>query len=303
LRFAFLERARVAGHHSEIANAALVAASDLERELRPLSDMFNDFARPAEMWEICLEMLHFSRYRDTEGDGAVARALWDELLSSSATNGVREGSKRVALRSACAATKALGPKLFPSDTAFPVAHVALKLELLAAGLWRLEGGEGGGGGNNAAFTSNDAETGEDDVAECVLASTRESFESVHAAYDRLLATPAHRGHHDRTVQRESHLQTPALRLRLLRSALRVLRRWEASLVALSTQNANAFAETAGGGFGSYGGGKERTRAALADVCSGYAGEARRLLQVPTSAQGTAEALAADFEALGRRLAA
>ena len=113
MRFAFLERARVAGHHSEIANAALVAASDLERELRPLSDMFNDFARPAEMWEICLEMLHFSRYRDTEGDGAVARALWDELLSSSATNGVREGSKRVALRSACAATKALGPKLFP----------------------------------------------------------------------------------------------------------------------------------------------------------------------------------------------
>ena len=72
---------------------------------------------------------------------------------------------------------------------------------------------------------------------------------------------------------------------------------------MSTQNANAFAETAGGGFGSYGGGKERTRAALADVCAGYAGEARRLLQVPTSAQGTAEALAADFEALGRRLAA
>jgi hypothetical protein len=33
----------------------------------------------------------------------------------------------------------------------------------------------------------------------------------------------------------------------------------------------------------------------------YAGEARRLLQVPTSAQGAAEALAADFDALGKRL--
>jgi hypothetical protein len=44
------------------------------------------------------------------------------------------------------------------------------------------------------------------------------------------------------------------------------------------------------------------KAALADVCAGYAGEARRLLQVPASEQGAAEALAAEFEALGRRLA-
>ena len=42
-------------------------------------------------------------------------------------------------------------------------------------------------------------------------------------------------------------------------------------------------------------------AALGDVCVGYAGEARRLLQVPSSAQNVAEALAADFDALGKRL--
>jgi nuclear pore complex protein Nup155 len=38
------------------------------------------------------------------------------------------------------------------------------------------------------------------------------------------------------------------------------------------------------------------------VCAGYAGEARRLLQVPASEQGAAEALAAEFEGLGRSLA-
>ena len=295
LRSAFLERARVAGMSNQpaVANAATQAASDLERELRPLSDMFNDFARPAEMWDLCLEMLHFSRYRDSEGDRGVARGLWDHLLASAARDGLNNSSLIRALRDACASVKALGFKLFPSDAAFPVAHVALKLELLAAGLWKPDGAD-------VHVAAVDAE---DDVAECVLASTRDSFEAAHAAYARLLATPAHRAHHDRTVQREQHLQTPALRLRLLRSALRVLRRWEASLTANTPADGNGFVESQAGGFGSYGGGNERARFALADVCAGYAGEARRLLQVPMSAQGTAEALAADFEALGRRLAA
>ena len=125
----------------------------------------------------------------------------------------------------------------------------------------------------------------------------EVFEAAHAAYDRLLAAPhaVHRAHHDRGVQSHArHLQTPALRLRLLRSALRVLRRWEASLAERQAEPR--------GGFGAYGGGKRRARATLADVCAGYAGEARRLLQVPASEQGAAEALAAEFEALGKRLA-
>ena len=105
----------------------------------------------------------------------------------------------------------------------------------------------------------------------------------------------HRAHHDRRMQAHArHLQTPALRLRLLRSALRVLRRWEASTAEPEPEPAR--------GFGAYGGGNRRARAALADVCAGYAGEARRLLQVPASEQGAAEALAAEFEALGRRLA-
>jgi nuclear pore complex protein Nup155 len=96
-----------------------------------------------------------------------------------------------------------------------------------------------------------------------------------------------------------HLQTPALRLRLLRSALRVLRRWEESLRFENERDKGGFAS---GGFGAFGGGKERARAALAEVCAGYAGEARRLLQVPASEQGAAEALAAEFEVLGRSLA-
>ena len=297
LHATFTERARRGGADAD-RDARL--AAELERELRPLSDMYNDFAKPRDMHDVCLEMLHFSRYRDA--DGAVARGLWDALLSSAASSAASSGGDdRAALFAACNAARALGPRLFPSDVAFPVAHVALKLELMAGGLW--------GGVASAVAGSEDVGA----VADAMLAATCDSPEAAHAAYDSLLATPASRAQHGRAgalVQSEQ-LQTPALRLRLLRSALRVLRRWDEKIRSSSDAPAlggfgagngagNGVAN--GGGFGAFGAGQgAHVRAALGDVCVGYAGEARRLLQVPTSAQGAAEALAEEFDALGKRL--
>jgi nuclear pore complex protein Nup155 len=225
--------------------------------------MFNDFARPAEMWDLCLEMLHFAGYRDQGDDQtAAARELWDAALGEAAAEacaGEKENDADAAARAACAAAAALGPKLFPSDAAFPVAHVALRLELLAAGLWHPDCGDSQEGGE--AVRSSQKRAGprqlQDDalVAETVLRATRDSFEAAHAAYDRLLAAPhaMHRAHHDRRMQAHArHLQTPALRLRLLRSALRVLRRWEASTVEREPEPPR--------GFGAYGGGNRRARA-------------------------------------------
>jgi nuclear pore complex protein Nup155 len=260
-------------------------ASELERELRPLSDMYNDFAFPCDMWDVCLEMLHFSQYRDA--DGGVARGLWDSLLAGEgAAATAAGGDDRAALSAACNAARALGPKLFPSDVAFPVAHVALKLELMAGGLW---------GGTRSAVSGSE-EVGA--VAEALLAATGDSPEAVHAAYDGLLATPASRAQHGQLLVQAEQLQTPALRLRLLRSALRVLRRWDEKIRAAQVRNGGVDGGGGGGGFGAFG---AHVRAALGDVCVGYAGEARRLLQVPTSAQGAAESLAEEFDALGKRL--
>ena len=136
-------------------------ASELERELRPLSDMYNDFAFPCDMWDVCLEMLHFSQYRDA--DGGVARGLWDSLLAGEgAAATAAGGDDRAALSAACNAARALGPKLFPSDVAFPVAHVALKLELMAGGLW---------GGTRSAVSGSE-EVGA--VAEALLSATGDS---------------------------------------------------------------------------------------------------------------------------------
>ena len=56
-------------------------------------------------------------------------------------------------------------------------------------------------------------------------------------------------------------------------------------------------------FDTFGGSRDASvRAALADACAAYAGEARRLLQVPASAQGAAEALAAEFDRLAKGFA-
>ena len=240
------------------------------------------------------------RYRDQGDDQtAAARGLWDAAPGEAAAD-VRRGDVDAAARAACAAAASLGPKLFPSDAAFPVAHVALRLELLAAGLWCPERGEQQSENGGEAVRSSQKMGAQllDDalVAETVLRATRDSFEAAHAAYDRLLAAPhaMHRAHHDRRMQAHArHLQTPALRLRLLRSALRVLRRWEGSTAEREPEPARVRRLRRR---------DRRARAALADVCAGYAGEARRLLQVPASEQGAAEALAAEFEALGRRLA-
>lgn len=292
LRATFRERARVAreggGGGALAGDAEEARARHLERELLPLSDQYNDFARPAEMWDLCLEMLHFSRYHDV--DGAVARQLWESLLTQAAASAA---SPSEALVQAAATVRALGPKLFPSEQAFPLAHVALRLELLAAGLWGVP--------EHAAGVP--VEDRPDAVAEALLAATGDSPEAVYAAYDRLLATPrgAPHGADGGRLAREQHLQTPAVRLRLLRSALRVLRRWDETLAQTGEGADDGIAGESVGGFAAYGASRAHVRAALGDVCVGYAGEARRLLQVPTSAQGAAEALAADFDALGKRL--
>ena len=196
-----------------------------ERELRPLSDQYNEFARPAQMWDLCLEMLHFSQYHDA--DGGVARDLWEKVLVQAAAVAP---SPATALAEACHRVRALGQRLFPSEQAFPVAHVALKLELMAAGLWGLPEGvaaEAQGGGYGRADGSGAADPTA--VADAMLAACGGSPEAVHAAYDRLLATPVQRAQHDRRLVQEQQLQTPALRLRLLRSALRVLQRWDESI--------------------------------------------------------------------------
>jgi len=86
---------------------------------------------------------------------------------------------------------ALGQRLFPSEQAFPVAHVALKLELMAAGLWGLPEGvaaEAQGGGYGRADGSGAADPTA--VADAMLAACGGSPEA--GAYTRPLSAQRNR---------------------------------------------------------------------------------------------------------------
>ena len=248
---------------------------ELERELKQLSDLYNDFAKPCELWDICLEMVHFSQYHDP--DGEIACDLWDKLLLQAAE---RAPSATTCLREACIAVRALGVKLFPSDVAFPVVHVALRLELMAAGIW---------GVPDAAIEAHgDEEFDTGEVGDALVAACKGLAEPVQRAYDRLLATPAQRMH-DKRLSKVDALQTPRMRLRLLRSVFFVLQLWDQSLVPKSTAYGSTYAT---GGH---------VRAAIGDLCVSYASECRRMQYSNERARATTEELAAAFDTFGRRL--
>jgi nuclear pore complex protein Nup155 len=250
---------------------------ELERELKQLSDLYNDFAKPCELWDICLEMVHFSQYHDP--DGEIVCDLWDKLLLQAAS---RAPSAATCLREACLVVRALGVKLFPSDVAFPVIHVALRLELMAAGLWGVP--------DVAVEAHVDDEYDTSEVADALVVACKGLAEPVQRAYDRLLATPAQRMH-DKRLSKVDALQTPRLRLRLLRSVYFVLQLWDQSLVPKATAYGEPRAYATGG----------HVRAAIGDLCVSYASESRRM-QCPNEViRANAEELAAAFDTFGRRL--
>ena len=247
---------------------------ELERELKQLSDLYNDFAKPCELWDICLEMLHFSQYHDP--DGEISCDLWDKLLLQSAA---RAPSATTCVREACLAVRALGVKLFPSDVAFPVVHVALRLELMAAGLWGVP--------DVAVEARVEDDYDGSEVADALVSACKGLAEPVQRAYDRLLATPAQRMH-DKRLSRVDALQTPRLRVRLLKSVYFVLQLWDQSLVPKSTT------------YGAYATGGH-VRAAIGDLCVSYASESRRMQCPNEQIRAHAEELAAAFDTFGRRL--
>lgn len=249
---------------------------ELERELKQLSDLYNDFAKPCELWDICLEMLHFSQYHDP--DGEIACDLWDKLLLKAAA---RAPSASTCVREACLVVRELGVKLFPSDVAFPVVHVALRLELMAAGLWGVP--------DVAVEAQSEDDYDSSEVSDALVVACKGLAEPVQRAYDKLLATPAQRMH-DKRLSRVDALQTPRMRVRLLRSVYFVLQLWDQSLVPKST----AYGAYATGGH---------VRAAIGDLCVSYASESRRMQCPNEHIRASAEELAAAFDTFGRRLLA
>jgi len=261
----------------------------LLREPLPLSTLFNDVALDPRLQclDVAIEMFAFSGVADTP-DRSVAKPLWDGLLAKAVASAAGAAAQ---LAAACEAVVATGGAAYPSESAVPLAHVALRLEQIAHAKWppstapqtppvplpEPDGAQPFGSG------------GMGPVATALLAACRGSAEPALGAVQQAL------------TQSGSDVADPALRFALLRTLLHLA---QATAQPLRRGMGASFLGPPGMGDGMpYGrtGGMVRTgsalRARLAEVCDVSAAEARRL-----QVQGTA-ALAAQFEALQRELLA
>lgn len=223
------------------------AISSMKCSLLSLEDLYNDVARPYHRWAECLELLHLSAYSDSP---AYVRQLWDLFLktewqkewSEGAAAAADDDRATAALRRAAAAAAAMGERFWPSDNAFPVAAVLLRLEQAAAGTWP---------------TPTGIELDSAPAQRAVLSACGMAFDAVVRAYESLLSARGSDPHGD-------ELSSPALRLRLLRSARDVI-------AAGRDKVADRGPLT---GVGARGGRQEL--GILAAACEAYAAEARRL---------------------------
>ncbi|KAG1334865.1 nuclear pore complex protein NUP155 [Cocos nucifera] len=195
---------------AEILKSAKDKAKELALELKSITQLYNEYAVPFQLWEICLEMLNFANYSG-DADSKIVRETWARLLDQTLSRG--------GVAEACSVLKRVGSNLYPGDGAcLPLDTLCLHLE--KAALERL--------------TSGVELVGDEDVARALLAACRGAPEPVLSVYDQLLSNGA-------------ILPSPNLRLRLLRSVLVILREWAMSVLAHNMGTTTAGASLIFGG--------------------------------------------------------
>ncbi|MBA0855136.1 hypothetical protein Goshw_009628 [Gossypium schwendimanii] len=180
--------------YANLANAAREKAKELSSDLKSITQLYNEYAVPFELWEICLEMLYFANYSG-DADSSIIRETWARLIDQALLSG--------GIAEACSVLKRVGSKVYPGDGAvLPLDTLCLHLE--KAALERVESGT--------------ESVGDEDVARALLAACKGAAEPTLNTYDQLLSNGA-------------ILSSPNLRLRLLQSVLVVLREWAMSVFA------------------------------------------------------------------------
>ncbi|CAN7098474.1 unnamed protein product [Brassica rapa subsp. narinosa] len=178
---------------SSLANAANEKALELSVELKSITQLYNEYAVPFELWEICLEMLYFANYSG-DADSSIIRETWSRLMEQALSQG--------GIAEACSVLKRVGSHVYPGDgVVLPLDVLCLHLE--KAALERAERNE---------------LVGDEDIARALLAACKGAAEPVLNAYDRLLSNVA-------------IVPSPNLRIRLLGSVLVVLLEWAMSVLS------------------------------------------------------------------------
>ncbi|KZV38278.1 hypothetical protein F511_35817 [Dorcoceras hygrometricum] len=200
-------------------------AKDLSVDLKTITQLYNEFAVPFELWEelltgcdrvldstvsldhvisayqltvicieICLEMLYFASYSG-DANSSIVRETWARLIDQALSRG--------GITEACAVLNRAGSHVFPGDGAIlPLDTLCLHLEKAA----------------QERVVSGSELVGDEDIARALLAACKGAVEPVLNTYDQVLSNGA-------------ILPSLIIRLRLLRSVLALLRAWAKSIVA------------------------------------------------------------------------
>ncbi|XP_052204518.1 nuclear pore complex protein NUP155 [Diospyros lotus] len=179
---------------ANFVNSIREKVKELSLDLKSITQLYNEYAVPFELWEICLEMLYFASYSG-DADSSIVRETWARLID--------QALSRCGIAEASAVLKRVGSHVYPGDGAvLPLDTLCLHLE--KAALERLVSGV--------------ESVGDEDVPMALLAACKGAVEPVLNTYDQLLSNGG-------------ILPSPNLRLRLLRSVLVVLREWAMSVFA------------------------------------------------------------------------
>lgn len=179
---------------TNLASTLKEKAKEISLDLKSITQLYNDFAVPFELWEICLEMLYFANYNG-DADSTIIKETWARLVDQALSKG--------GIAEACNVLKRVGSHVYPVDgSLLPLDTLCLHLE--KAALERLVSGV--------------ESVGDEDIARALLAACKGSPEPVLNTYEQLLSNGA-------------ILPSPNLRLRLLRSVLVVLSEWAMSFFA------------------------------------------------------------------------
>ncbi|GER37200.1 nuclear pore complex protein Nup155 [Striga asiatica] len=177
---------------ANFVDAVREKTKELSADLKTITQLYNDYAVPFELWEICLEMLYFASYSG-DADSSIVREIWARLIDQALTRG--------GIAEACVVLKRVGSHVFPGDGAvLPLETLCLHLEKAA----------------QERVVSGIEPVGDEDIARALLAACKGAIEPVLNTYDQLLSSGV-------------ILPSPSLRLRLLRSVLAVLREWAMSV--------------------------------------------------------------------------
>ncbi|KAL3691956.1 hypothetical protein R1sor_005607 [Riccia sorocarpa] len=173
------------GAHGRLAREKAV---ELGNELKSITQLYNDYAVPFELWEVCLEILNFSNY-SSDKDNSVMRETWTRLLD--------QAIKRGGIAEACSVLRRVGPQLYPGGGgSLPLDSICIHLERAA----------------QERVALGLEVVGEEEIGRSLLQACKGAAEPVQRTYDRLLASGA-------------ILPSPPLRLQMLRSVQYVMREW------------------------------------------------------------------------------